>query len=175
MTINWDVQPDDSHYDIMRLPLKLNLGANDRRVEGFVSVDIVPPADQLADLTKDWPWESSTVDEVVAYDVFEHLPDKRHTMNELWRVLTPGGIATIQVPHATDGDGGHCDPTHVSYWTTSDFEYYCPGIPERERFRNSSYYGIKADFHVVSIERHRHERRFGGYVIEIVAIIQAAK
>ena len=36
--------------------MKLNLGANDRRVEGFISVDLHPPADQIADLTQAWPW-----------------------------------------------------------------------------------------------------------------------
>lgn len=153
--------------------MRLNLGANDRAFPGFLSVDVVPPADVIADLTKDWPWQDSSVDEILAYDVFEHLPDKRHTMNELWRVLKPGGIARIQVPHATDGDGGHCDPTHVSYWTTSDFEYYCPGIAERERFRLSAYYGVNADFKVVSIEQKRYQRSFGGHVVEIQAVLEA--
>jgi predicted SAM-dependent methyltransferase len=103
--------------------LKLNLGANDRRFDGFISVDVCEPADQIADLTQPWPWPDNSVDEILAFDVFEHLPNKRQTINELYRVLKPGGIARIQVPHATEGDGGHCDPTHVSYWTTSDFEY----------------------------------------------------
>jgi SAM-dependent methyltransferase len=155
--------------------LRLNLGANDRRVAGFISVDVCEPADQIADLTQPWPWPDSSVDEVLAFDVFEHLPNKRHTMNELWRVMKPGGIVRIQVPHATDGDGGHCDPTHVSYWTTSDFEYYHPGIPERERFRPSSYYGVKADFKVLHIGTKRYERRFGGYVVEITAHLEAVK
>jgi len=160
--------------------MKLNLGANDRRFPGFLSVDIVPPADFLADLTQPWPWEDSSVDEVLAYDVFEHLQDKRHTMNELWRVLKPGGKATIQVPHATDGDGGHCDPTHVSYWTTSDFEYFVKGNFARERFRNSAYYGVKADFRIVNlvngkIPTQRFNRSFGGYVTEIQVVLEAVK
>jgi SAM-dependent methyltransferase len=165
--------------------LRLNLGACDRRIEGFLSVDIVQPADFIADLTKDWPWPDSSVEEVRAYDVFEHLPDKRHTLHELWRVLKPGGTARIQVPHGTDGDGGICDPTHCSLWSTSDFEYYHPGIPERERFRNSPYYGIKADFVVLGPgvnkrgepipTQTRYERRMGGYVIEINVVLQAVK
>lgn len=155
--------------------LKLNLGSCDTRIPGFLNVDVVPPADVIADLTKPWPWPDSSVDEIRAFDVFEHLPDKRQTMNELWRVLRPGGIARLQIPHATDGDGGHCDPTHVSYWTTSDFEYYAVGIPERERFRHSSYYGIKADFRVISVQQQRYERRFGGYVVEMQVVLEAVK
>lgn len=172
---------DSLDHAIELAKLKLNLGACDRAFPGFLSVDVVPPADVIADLSLDWPWLDSSVAEVLAYDVFEHLPDKRHTMNELWRVLEPGGRATLQIPHATDGDGGHCDPTHCSFWTTSDFEYYHPGIFERERFRHSAYYGVKADFRVVNltpqgkIPMTRHERRFGGYVMEMQVVLEAVK
>jgi SAM-dependent methyltransferase len=88
--------------------VRLNLGASDRGFPGFLSVDIEPPADFVTDLRSVWPWPDSSVEEALAFDVFEHLPDKRHTMNELWRVLQPGGVATIGVPDATQGDGGFC-------------------------------------------------------------------
>lgn len=177
-------------------PLRLNLGANDRVVPGYLSVDVARPADFLCDLAQPWPWPDSSVESVLAFDVFEHLPDKRFTMNELWRVLQPGGRATLQIPHGTLGDGGHCDPTHRSLWTTSDFEYYVPGIPERERFRSSSYYGVKADFRIVNltgigspncaqcegrkcagghIPTARVARRFGGFVIEMRPELEAVK
>jgi len=155
--------------------LKLNLGANDRAFPGFRSVDIVPPADEIADLTKPWPWPDSSVEEILAHDVIEHLPDKRLTMNEMWRVLKPGGIVRIQVPDASEGDGGYCDPTHVSYWTRSSFEYFEHGTFERERFRNSAYYGVAADFRVLHMDRTRHERRRGGFVMEIQAVLEAVK
>lgn len=154
--------------------MKLNLGACDRAFPGFLSVDIVPPADVIADLTLAWPWPDSSVDEVRAHDVVEHLPNKRHTMNELWRVLKPGGRATIEVPHATKGDGGHCDPTHVSYWTSGDFEYYEKGNFARERFRGSGYYGVRADFRIVSMDQRRYETRYGE-VYKITAVLEAVK
>lgn len=155
--------------------LKLNLGASDRRFDGFLSVDIVPPADVLADLSKPWPWPDSSVEEILAYDVIEHLPDKRLTLNEIWRVLQPGGIARIQVPDCSEGDGADCDPTHVSRWNRSSFEYVEKGTFERERFRNSDYYGIKADFKIAFMERTRHERRRGGFVWEIQVALEAIK
>jgi len=157
--------------------VKLNLGSLDRYMEGFISVDICEPADVVCDLRGPWfPDSDSSVDEVFAADVFEHLPDKIHTMNELWRVLKPNGIAKIQVPHASEGDGGHCDPTHKSYWTTSDFEYFCTGFAERERFRGKGEYArINAEFAVVSMTKTRHARRWGGFVVEINAILRAIK
>lgn len=154
--------------------MRLNLGAADRPFPGFLSVDIVPPADILADLTLTWPWETSSVDEVKAHDVFEHMPDKRHSMNELWRVLKPGGRASIELPHATKGDGGHCDPTHVSYWTPSDFEYYEKGNYARERFRTSPYYGVKADFRLISCDIQRYPTKWGE-VYKMTVVLEAIK
>lgn len=155
--------------------MRLNLGACDRNFEGFLSVDICPPADIIADLSKPWPWPDSSVSEILAYDVIEHLADKRLTINEMWRVLKPGGIAQIQVPDSSEGDGADCDLTHVSRWNRSSFEYLEKGTFERERFRSSSYYGIKADFRVVSMGRTRHERRRGAYVMEIQVTLEALK
>jgi len=106
----------------------------DRNFEGYLSVDIAPPADIISDLREVWPWRSSSIDEILAYDIFEHLPDKIHTMNELWRVLVPGGKACVEVP-TVRGVGSVCDPTHCSYWSAGDFEYYEIGNYARERFR----------------------------------------
>jgi hypothetical protein len=159
--------------------LKLNLGGCDRNFPGFLNVDIVPPCDIQADLSQRWPWADSSVAEVIAFDVFEHLPCKYHTMNELWRVLQPGGIARLQIPHATDGDGGHCDPQHCSYWTQSDFEYYTPGLLERERFRGKN--EVNADFRVKNLDKNghipttRHTRVYGGYVVEMHIVLEAVK
>jgi len=154
--------------------MKLNLGANDRAFPGFRSVDIVPPADEIADLTQAWPWPDSSVEAVLALDVFEHLPSKRHTMNELWRVLQPGGMATVEVP-TLPGVGACCDPTHVSLWSAGDFEYYEKGNFARERCRGSSYYGVKADFRIVSMEPSSYQNRFGETVTKVKAVLEAVK
>lgn len=154
--------------------LKLNLGAMDRGFPGFLSVDIVPPADVIADLTQAWPWQDSTVDEVVALDVFEHLPDKRHSMNELWRVLRPGGMGTIEVP-TIRGVGACCDPTHVSFWSAGDFEYYEKGNFARERFRGSAYYGVNADFRIVGMEPVMYRNKFNEEVWKVKATLEALK
>ena len=154
--------------------MRLNLGSNDRAFPGFRSVDIVPPADEIADLTQRWPWPDSSVEEILAFDAFEHLPNKRHTMNELWRVLQPGGIATVEVP-TLPGVGACCDPTHTSTWSAGDFEYYEKGNYARERFRGSEYYGIKADFRIVSMEPSSYQNRFGETVTKVKAVLEAMK
>lgn len=155
--------------------MKLNLGCSDRVIPGFIGVDIAPPAEQIVDLSGPWPWEDSSVDEILAYDVIEHLRDKRHTMNELWRVLKPGALARIQVPDSSEGDGADCDPTHVTRWNRSSFEYVELSTSERERFRGSEYYNVRADFRVVSMDRTKHARRRGAYVMEIQVVLECLK
>jgi len=127
--------------------VRLNLGCSDDIRPGWVNVDCCLPADQIVDLDKQWPWKDSSVDAILAHDVIEHLVDRIHTMNELWRVLKPGGTVEIKVP-TTDGTGAFQDPTHVSYWNRRSFLYYEAGCPYRERFAKA--YGIHAAFRVVS-------------------------
>lgn len=129
-------------------PMKLNLGCCDAPVSGFVNVDIVagPGVDQVADLKSPWPWADNSVEYIRAWDIIEHLPDKIMTMNEIYRVLAPGGSVEIAVP-TTDGSGAFQDPTHVSFWNRRSFLYYEDGNPYRERF--AKHYGIRARFRTV--------------------------
>ena len=91
-----------------------------------------------ADLTERWPFEDGEVGMIRAWHLFEHLPDKLHTMSELHRVLAPGGWATIEVP-STEGPGAWADPTHVSYWNEACFRYWTDKV--------------KADFLSVEVPR----------------------
>jgi glycosyltransferase involved in cell wall biosynthesis len=139
---------DDLPFYRGRPTVRLNLGCCDAPLPGFVNVDIFdgPGVDQVADLARTWPWSDDSVESVRAHDVIEHLPDKIQTMNELWRVLQPGGTAEIVVP-TTDGTGAFQDPTHLSFWNRRSFLYYEAGNPYRERFMR--HYGIRAKFRIV--------------------------
>ena len=129
--------------------MRLNIGCSDAHIAGWINVDICPPADQIVDLRERWPWEDSTVGHIRAHDIIEHLPDKIHTMNEMWRVLRPDGVADIIVP-TTDGPGAWQDPTHCSYWNRNSFPYYTHLDPHRERFGKA--YGVEARFRVASAD-----------------------
>jgi len=127
--------------------MKLNLGCCDALLPGFVNVDITPaPGVEVTDLTKRWPWPDNSVEQVRARDIIEHLPDKIFTMNELWRILKPGGRAEVAVP-TTEGSGAWQDPTHVSFWNRRSFMYYEADNLYRERFARQ--YGIQAKFQIV--------------------------
>src|SRR5678816_2772855 len=133
--------------------MRLNLGSSDDAKEGFTSVDIAPPADIIADLNCPWPWEDSSVDEIYAHDVFEHLKSQIWAMNEAHRVLRPGGRLDLAVPcvHLSDGrmnPGAFADPTHRTFWCL-DTRYYFGeqwNTPRDERGRFGDAYGITALF-----------------------------
>jgi hypothetical protein len=143
--VETNVQPVMAKW---RKPMKLNLGCLDVPLSDFVNVDLIvaPGVNQVTDLSTTWPWADDSIEFVRVSDILEHLPDKIHTMNELWRVLAPGGQAEIIVP-TTEGSGAFQDPTHISFWNRRSFLYYESGNPYRERF--ARYYGIQARFRVI--------------------------
>lgn len=152
--------------------MRLNLGCADRHFDGWLNVDLCPPADQIVDLRGPWPWPDSSVDEVRAFDVIEHLPDKIHTMNELWRVLKPGSRAQIEVPSAAKGAGADQDPTHVSRWVMNSFQYFTAGSFAHQRLAAS--YGIKGAFRVLSLTEREYKDAHEP-VWKITAVLEAVK
>lgn len=154
--------------------MKINLGCSgppEVWPVSYVNVDICPPCDQIADLTRNWPWADSTIEAIRGYDIIEHLPNKIFTMNEAHRVLIPGGLLDIVVP-STRGAGAWCDPTHQSYWNASSFEYFEKGNFARERFRQS--YGITADFKILKLEQTVYKTKYDD-IWKVGVLLEAIK
>jgi SAM-dependent methyltransferase len=94
------------------------------------------------------PAADASVVAVRASHVMEHIPagDERiFVMNEVHRVLVPGGTFEIIVP--TVGAGGvlhggwqaFADPTHVSFWYYPEsWLYFCEGV-----FKPNADYGYR--------------------------------
>lgn len=81
--------------------MKLNLGCGNNYLQGYINVDRVPGiADTVHDLDKiPYPWPDNSADEILMRHVLEHLQDVRKVMDELWRLLKPGGSLVLYVPH----------------------------------------------------------------------------
>jgi ubiquinone/menaquinone biosynthesis C-methylase UbiE len=95
--------------------MKINIGAGDVKLEGYVTIDYdsnTNPDYQL-DIEKDnLPFEDSTVETVVAHHILEHLGEGYfHVLQEIYRVCKHGAIVDIRVPHPRH-DTFLADPTH---------------------------------------------------------------
>jgi SAM-dependent methyltransferase len=87
------------------------------------------------------PHPQAYFDSVSAYDFLEHVPrvlssaDGTATvlpfvrlMNEIWRVLVPGGRFYAVTP-AVPSLEAFTDPTHVNYLTAHSHDYFCGSAP----------------------------------------------
>ncbi len=65
----------------------------------YTTTDLNSPiADVKADIC-DLPFKDNSYDFIICNHVLEHIPDDTKAMQELYRVLAPGGIAILQVPY----------------------------------------------------------------------------
>ncbi|WP_421655278.1 class I SAM-dependent methyltransferase [Leptothermofonsia sp. ETS-13] len=149
----------------------VDLGCGDHKSPGFIGVDIYPgpEVDIVADLNQQFPFPDNSVDLLKAYDSIEHLSDRLHTMNEIWRICKPDGIVDIRVP-STDGRGAFQDPTHISFWNINSFKYYCVEFPSYLALCQR--YGFKGAFSIIELN---HEDETQDHVIHVRAILKAIK
>ncbi|MBT8256751.1 MAG: class I SAM-dependent methyltransferase [Bacteroidia bacterium] len=80
-----------------------------RRIKKLKHIDYTttdlnsPIADVKADIC-DLPFEDGAFDFIICNHVLEHIPDDRKAMKELYRVLSKGGMAIVQVPYDRNRD-----------------------------------------------------------------------
>ena len=96
--------------------VNLNLGCGKVRIPQTIVVDRVIIKDYV-DVVHDldvvpYPFESNTVDEIHFYHVLEHLHEPIKKLEEIYRILKPGGILYMRVPHFSSM-GGFTDITHI--------------------------------------------------------------
>ena len=64
----------------------------------YTTTDLLSPiADVKADIC-DLPFEDDTYDVILCNHVLEHIPDDTKAMQELYRVMKPGGYGIFQIP-----------------------------------------------------------------------------
>lgn len=68
----------------------------------YTTTDLNSPlADVKADIC-DLPFEDEKFDFILCNHVLEHIPDDKKAMQELYRILKPGGTAILQIPQELD-------------------------------------------------------------------------
>lgn len=130
--------------------IHLNLGSGLRPLEGYINIDNrkeVNP-DIVCDVTEGLPYDDNSVDSIRAHDFLEHIPTEKtiQVINEIWRVLKPGGTFASLTPDAEFGQGAFQDPTHLSFWVENSWLYFSEP-------NSRALYGIKANFKIKTLER----------------------
>ena len=108
--------------------MKLNLGCGENQRTGYVNVDVCGSPDVVCDLAAfPWPWATDSVDEIRAEHFLEHVDDYAATILEIHRILKPGGLLWLRVPHF------RCPMSawHLHKWSfsTCTLNFLCDPIP----------------------------------------------
>ena len=132
-------------------PLWLDIGCGKAKRPGSIGFDRapLPGVDIVGDLEQ-LPWiqfATSSFDHIYASHVLEHIHELIPVMEELHRILKPGGILEIWVPFYRHANA-YQDPTHCRFFTEHTFDYFTPESP-------FNYYST-ARFHIL-------HQAFGGF------------
>jgi predicted SAM-dependent methyltransferase len=108
-------------------PIAIDLGCGDKKRPGAIGVDIValPGVDIVATLDS-IPLDDNFADIVYASHILEHVDSLVIVMEEVWRVLKPGGRVHVWSPHFSCPMYVWADPTHQRAFSSSTFDYWDP-------------------------------------------------
>lgn len=120
----------------MRKGIMLDIGSGSSVQPGFVGMDYQKFDDpNIIQHNWDdfpWPFEDESVLTAVASHVVEHVnPVNGHFidwMNEVWRILIPGGQIAMVMPYG-NSPGYLQDPTHCNPCTEATWFYFDPLHP----------------------------------------------
>lgn len=104
----------------------LDIGCGRNKRPGTIGIDCNPrsAADVLADLDREGlPIRSGTIRSVDLIHVIEHVGSVVGTLEEIHRVLRPGGRLRIETPHCSDASS-FADPTHRWHLNSFSFRYF---------------------------------------------------
>lgn len=102
--------------------LRLNVGCARNQLPGFLNIDIDPRChpDMLVEPGKPWPFPSGQFNFVLMSHILEHVRDPFPLLDDVWRVLRPGGHVLIVVPHGMS-EQQMGTPAHVVAYNAMSF------------------------------------------------------
>jgi SAM-dependent methyltransferase len=114
-----------------RDPVVLDLGCGEvKQAASHIGVDrrATKTVDVVADLRDGLPFASGSADRVFAVHVLEHLPDYLPVLEEIHRVLRPGGVFHLLAPWWRHVNAV-ADPTHVRLFDVQTVKQICRVAP----------------------------------------------
>jgi SAM-dependent methyltransferase len=110
--------------------LVLNVGAGVHRYsQNMINIDIFPyeGIDVVADAGA-LPFADRSVDAVICENLIEHLPHAQQVVDDMFRVLKPGGQLYLSTPFVYPF---HASPNDFQRWSTTGLRHLCKaGHPE---------------------------------------------
>ena len=126
----------------------IDLGCGKNKRKGSIGVDL--NKDSHADLIHDlnsypYPFRDSECDYIYLDNTLEHLDDTIKVMEEVYRILKPGGVCKVIVPYFRSRYA-FIDPTHKKFFTIDSFIYF---DPDNFYFKHVAY--TKAKFKLIKL------------------------
>jgi SAM-dependent methyltransferase len=124
----------------------------------ILALDIKDFEFKMADLNiEPIPYPDNYFDYVTAFDFIEHVPRLLYVdgkarnpfieiMNEIYRVLKPGGVFKAHTPHYPHPEA-FTDPTHINIITDKSVDYF---TNHTEEFLLGQLYGFKGNFEKIN-------------------------
>ena len=112
--------------------IRLDIGCGANKQPGFVGIDIreMPGVDIVHNVeVQPWPLPDDCVLTAICSHVVEHINPHNfgfiNFMDEVWRVMKPGGEFAISCPHGSS-QGYLQDPTHCNALNETTWAYFDP-------------------------------------------------
>jgi len=82
--------------------LRIHLACGRSLMKGWINVDVIDFGQEvIADLEERWDFaDEGSIDHIYCKDGFEHVDSAEHFLHEAARLLKPGGILQLWVPHS---------------------------------------------------------------------------
>jgi SAM-dependent methyltransferase len=105
--------------------IRLNIGAGETYIPGYINIDISRKADITLDLGKDkLPFDDDSVDLIFSYHTLEHVPDYLFALSEIHRVLRHGGHFLVGLPYVTLTEYHLVNPYHLHSFNEFSFDFF---------------------------------------------------
>lgn len=106
----------------------LDVGCGSKKIKGAIGIDqrMYPCIDVCCNLNYfPYPFKDNTFALIIFRDVIEHLQDTIKVIEEIYRIIKPGGVLVLLYPHYTYSTA-YTDPGHVRYFSALSFDRFNP-------------------------------------------------
>lgn len=132
---------------------KLNLGCANNHEPGWLNLDLNPAVhpDVVHDLESlPLPFLDASFDTVLGSHVFEHIRNFVPLVEDIYRILAPGGYLIGITPYGSS-DNAWDNPHHVRCFTETTWQYFDQELYKGDHAGNGATEGYKGDLKLIQV------------------------